>query len=193
MEINDFKPDKNLLKSYIVRYIIGITVGFISWAVPLLLIFIIYNLIDAFYIFLPFFIVIIVFLLFILIWLKMYYKSISYKITQNSIEWHRGVWFKTTSVVPFSKITNIDIIQGPIARHYKIGCLKIQTAGYSGQHASELFIVGVKNFKEVKQNLVDKIKFNIDLKESESKIKEKSTDQMILEEIIKIRKILEKK
>ena len=67
-------------------------------------------------------------LLFIAWWIGKYFSTIVYKFTDSDITWRRGVWFKSTGIVPYNRITNIDIIQGPVSRHFVISSLKIQTA-----------------------------------------------------------------
>lgn len=74
-------------------------------------------------------------LIFIAYWISKYYDTMVYKLTENEVVWRRGVWFKKTRIVPYNRITNIDITQGPIPRKLEIAALKIQTAGYSGQKA----------------------------------------------------------
>ncbi|MEM2082887.1 MAG: PH domain-containing protein [Nitrososphaerota archaeon] len=33
-----------------------------------------------------------------------------YKLTEDEIIWKRGVWFKSTGIVPYNRITNIDVV-----------------------------------------------------------------------------------
>ncbi len=81
----------------------------------------------------------------------------------EEIEWRRGVWFKNTGIIPYNRITNVDIAQGPIARMLNIGTLKIQTAGYSNPNqgwgtSSEITINGVGGFEELRHVMMDRVK-----------------------------------
>ena len=180
----EFKPDKDLKKVYYIYAIIIMVVSCFSWSISL--IFFTYWWISLF-INIP---VISVFIL-ILIWIPMYYNSISYKVDDEDVEYNRGVWFKNIGIVPYSKITNIDISQGPVARHYGFASLKIQTAGYSAQRQAEIKLSGIIEYQKLKKLIMDKVrehkKTPPEIPEEEEKI-----NQKILDEIIKIRKIMEK-
>jgi membrane protein YdbS with pleckstrin-like domain len=94
-----------------------------------------------------------VILLFIAYWIPRYYESISYVIDKNGLVAKRGVWFKKTSIVPYKKITNIDIVQGPLSRAFGVSSLKVQTAGYSAASASavEIKMEAIENPEEVRK------------------------------------------
>jgi len=47
---------------------------------------------------------------------RQHYRSMWYELREDEISWKRGVWFQTTSVVPYNRITNPDIKQGPVRR-----------------------------------------------------------------------------
>jgi membrane protein YdbS with pleckstrin-like domain len=69
-------------------------------------------------------------------WVGLYYKSMWYELREDEVSWKRGVWFRTTGIVPYNRITNIDIRQGPVMRVLGISTLAVQTAGYSGARPS---------------------------------------------------------
>ena len=128
-------------------------------------------------------------LLFIAWWIGKYFSTIVYKFTDSDITWRRGVWFKSTGIVPYNRITNIDIIQGPVSRHFGIASLKIQTAGYSAQHqaSAEIRIEGVEKFEEMREMLMGFIRGK---KPVAVETYESGSD--VLQELVKIRKLLEK-
>jgi membrane protein YdbS with pleckstrin-like domain len=39
----------------------------------------------------------------------------------------KGVWWRNKSFVPYNRITNVNIYQGPISRRFRLGKLSIQT------------------------------------------------------------------
>lgn len=179
----EFRPDKGLKKVYYIYAIIIMVISCFSWSIPLIFFI---NWWISLFINIP---IISVFIL-ILIWIPMYYNSISYKVDDEDVEYNRGVWFKNIGIVPYSKITNIDISQGPIARHYGFASLKIQTAGYSAQSRSEIKLSGIIEYQKLKKIIMDKVrehkKTPPEIPEEEEKINKK-----ILDEIIKIRKLME--
>ena len=130
------------------------------------------------------------------LWISKYYSSISYLFTENEIVIEKGVWWRRKSTVPYNRITNIDVVQGPISRRFGLGNVKIQTAGYSGGGGAvaEASIFGVKNFEEIKNFLTNLMKGRRPVAvEAEPKtLSQEETLREILAELKKIREILEK-
>ena len=142
------------------------------------------------------------FLLFLLavsaaaLWISKYYSSISYLFTENEIIIEKGVWWRRKSAVPYNRITNIDVVQGPISRRFGLGNVKIQTAGYSGGGGAvaEASIFGVKNFEEIKNFLINLMRGRrpVAVETEPETLSQEETLHEILAELKKIRKILEK-
>ncbi len=98
-------------------------------------------------------------LIFIAYWISKYYDTMLYKLTENEIVWRRGVWFKKTGIVPYNRITNVDIVLGPISRMLGIASLKIQTAGYSAPSRgfgslAEIRMDGMEQFEELRELII---------------------------------------
>jgi|GEM_PF-3595233 hypothetical protein len=95
-----------------------------------------------------------------------------------------------TGIVPYNRVTNIDITQGPISRILGIATLKIQTAGYSGQQArAEIRIEGMEQFEELRELIMGFVKGK---KPVAIETHEEDIELKILSELVKIRKLLEK-
>ncbi|MDO9325068.1 MAG: PH domain-containing protein [Methanoregula sp.] len=84
-------------------------------------------------------------------WTKLYYQSMWYELHEDEMRWKRGVWFRTTGIVPYNRITNLDLKQGPVMRWLKISSLSIQTAGYSGQSVPEIRIEAIEHAEELRE------------------------------------------
>jgi membrane protein YdbS with pleckstrin-like domain len=97
-------------------------------------------------------------LAFIIYWNPLYYRSVVYRLDNEEMSWKRGVWFRQTGIVPYNRITNVDISQGPLMRIYNISDLKIQTAGYSGQKNSEIAIKGIDNPEEIRDIILSYVR-----------------------------------
>ena len=54
--------------------------------------------------------------IFACIWAPLYYKSVVYHLNGTEMTWKRGVFFRKTGIVPYNRITNVDIVQGPVMR-----------------------------------------------------------------------------
>jgi hypothetical protein len=61
-----------------------------------------------------------------------YVHNFSYKITEDTIIINHGVFTKTRATIPFSRIQNINIVNGVFDRMFKTFTVKIETAGSSG-------------------------------------------------------------
>jgi len=128
-------------------------------------------------------------------WIPKYYDTLKYKLTQNEMVWRRGVWFRKTGIVPYNRITNIDIEQGPISRALGIGSLKIQTAGYSGAGGrsgkpAEIRIEGVVHFEELRETIMVFVRGR---KQVGTTGTFETGGDSVLGELVKIRKLLEKR
>lgn len=103
------------------------------------------------------------------VWAKLAWENYMYKLTDESLEIHRGVLWKVHSSIPYERIQNVDIVRGIIARIVGLSDLQIHTAGYSGaarvsvsegrlpglvpEKAEELRKLLIKKVKGVKQGL----------------------------------------
>lgn len=180
----EFKPAPQFKKLYYIYLMIGILFGVLTWYSPVLLF-------APIEVVLGISIPVLTILIFIAYWIPKYYDTMIYKLTENEIVWRRGVWFRKTGIVPYNRITNIDITQGPISRKLGIAALKIQTAGYSGQQArAEIKIEGVEQFEELREIIMRFVKCESPV--AVETYGEENINQKILNELVKIRKLLEK-
>ncbi len=180
----ELKPAPQFKKLYYIYLVLLILVGILTWYLPVLLF-------APFEVKLGISIPILAILIFIAYWIPKYYDTMVYKLTENEIVWRRGVWFKNTGIVPYNRITNIDITQGPISRELGIAALKIQTAGYSGQYArAEIRIEGMEQFEDLRELVMGFVKGKKPV--AVETYEEENIDLKILNELVKIRELLEK-
>ena len=148
----EFKPSPKLMKLYFTYYLFTIIIGFLPWYIPTVILAPPVASVPISLVFIPM-------IIFAGAWIPKYYNSIAYKLTEHEIIWRRGVWFKYTGIVPYNRITNIDIAQGPISRRLGIASLKIQTAGYSaGKARAELRLDGIERFEELRDLIMSFVK-----------------------------------
>jgi membrane protein YdbS with pleckstrin-like domain len=133
------------------------------------------------------------------IWVGMYYESMSYELRDDEINWKRGVWFRTTGIVPYNRITNLDVRQGPFMRMLRISNLAIQTAGYSGQAVPEIQIEAIEHAEELRELIRSQVRGYASHDDGTGNVKPipapsvTTTDQQILEEVQQIRSLLEQR
>ncbi len=87
------------------------------------------------------------------IWARLYYDSMWYELHDDEMRWKRGVIFRRTGIVPYNRVTNIDVKQGPVMRPLSISTVSIQTAGYSGKGVPEISIEGIVYAEELRELL----------------------------------------
>lgn len=121
-------------------------------------------------------------------WIPRYCTSMRYGLTGSEITWRRGVWFRTTGIVPYNRITNIDIVQGPVSRAFGIASLKIQTAGYSARGGAEIRMDGIERFEELRENIMSSVRGS---KPVAVETYAADAGARTLEELTKIRRLLE--
>ncbi|QSZ67952.1 PH domain-containing protein [Methanofollis aquaemaris] len=97
-------------------------------------------------------------IIFVAVWIPLYYQSIVYHLTDTEMTWKRGVWFRSTGIVPYNRITNVDIIQGPVMRLFGISNLRIQTAGYSAQAQAEIRILGIEEPEPLRELIMTQVR-----------------------------------
>jgi len=132
------------------------------------------------------------------IWVGLYYESMSYELREDEINWKRGIGFRTTGIVPYNRITNLDVRQGPLMRALGISSLAIQTAGYSGQAAPEIRIEAIEHAEELRELIRSQVRGCSSHDDGTGSPKPATspsrvpTDQQILAELQQIRSLLER-
>ncbi len=61
------------------------------------------------------------------------YRHWQYRIGDDALELRRGVWFRTTAAVPFHRIQQIDVEQGPLQRRHEVVTLRLRTAAAASE------------------------------------------------------------
>lgn len=137
-------------------------------------------------------------MLLILLWIPAFYKSLEYIIDSDSVKAKAGVFWRKNVTIPYIKVTNLDVTQGPIERIFDIGTIHVQTAGAGGQQGAkaEQKLVGIRNLDGLKDTIMERIRdYTIS---APDQVKEKITQQedaqifeRILKELKAIRQVLE--
>ncbi len=187
IKINEeFRPAPQFKKLYYIYLLLATVFGILTWYIPVLLL-------APFTVILGFLIPILAILIFVSYWIPKYYDTMLYKLTQNELIWRRGVWFKNTGIVPYNRITNIDIVQGPVSRSLGIASIKIQTAGYSGPagggRIAEITIEGMEQFEDLRELIMGFVRGK---KPIAVETYEEDINLKILDELVKIRELMQK-
>ena len=71
-------------------------------------------------------------------------RRLSARVTSNSVEIKKGVYFRKEITIPLNRITDVRLHDGPLMRFYGIRGIRVETAGQAGQNAgTEGDLVGV--------------------------------------------------
>ncbi len=151
MGTSTFQPEKELRTLWLVTWIIVCAIG-----TPVLLLLLLAN-VAVFGLLLMIWLLVMVL---VLLWIPAYYNSISYAIEDDAVRGQAGVFWKKYVTVPYTKITNIDIRQGPLERAFHIGTINLQTAGAGGSQGSraELRLMGIHQLEAVKETIRERIR-----------------------------------
>jgi len=196
-----FRPHVDMMRLYYSYLMIGVIVFGLSWIVPAIVVaLLMLPLADAFMVTAALLFPLLVVVGSTAYWIQKYYSSITYILTNDEIVVERGVWWKRKSFVPYNRITNINVVQGPVARRFGLGTVRVQTAGFSGGgsaggRVAEAVIMGIKNFEEIRNAIMDFVKRVRPVAvEAEAEAQApRGVDQQILNELRRIRKALESK
>jgi len=136
----------------------------------------------------------------IMVWIPAFYRSLGYEICSDSVKMRKGVIWKRRVTVPFPKITNVDVTQGPLQRAFNLGTIHVQTAGAGGAQGAraEMIFMGVRDLEGVKEKIMERVKGYIssrseEVKEKVAEVSDSAVLVRMLEELGAIREILEKK
>ncbi len=92
-------------------------------------------------------------------WAQRIYENYGYELAEDKINIESYFIWKKLVSIPYQKIQNVDIVQGPIARRYGVVDLLIQTAGMSGSAGAEGRIPAIspENATKLKDQILAKV------------------------------------
>jgi uncharacterized protein len=62
-------------------------------------------------------------------WPPVSYRYVSYRVDADGLEIRSGVYFRSVTTVPKSRVQHTDVSQGPLQRKYGLATLTVHTAG----------------------------------------------------------------
>jgi len=85
-----------------------------------------------------------------------YLANIHCTLTERTLDIKKGIWNKTESTIPLEKITDLQLFQGPIMRHFGLHGFKVETAGQSSEPGGSLVnLVGIVDTKGFRKAVLD--------------------------------------
>jgi len=86
-----------------------------------------------------------------------YYRSIHYTLSEDELVVRQGIITKSEKMIPYSKITNVELKRGPFDRLLGIGTLQVHTAGYSQQTNAEAVLGGIADWDAVRREVMARV------------------------------------
>jgi uncharacterized protein len=138
----------------------------------------------------------------VIIWIPAAFRVLEYGVDDEGVKMKGGVIWKKQVTVPYSKITNVDITQGPMQRYFNIGTVHVQTAGAGGQQGqkAELKMNGIRELEVVRDIIVKEVRSltytpvgDITKKETPTTPDSASVFENILTELREIKNLLVKR
>lgn len=86
---------------------------------------------------------------------KRYFDGLSCELTTTKLKFSKGVLVRVDKTIPLENIQDLTFIEGPILKAFGLSVLKIETAGSSGPHSSNMRLIGVENAREFRNNVLD--------------------------------------
>ena len=152
MEPVVLKPEKEQKTMWFIGWTVPFVIGLVLWVVLLLAVDkLIFGLCVVGWLIL---------MSLILLYIPAFYKSLEYIIDSDSVKMRKGVFWRKRVTVPYTKITNIDVTQGPIQRIFNIGTIHVQTAGAGGASGSqaELNLLGIGDTDGLKDTIMERVR-----------------------------------
>ncbi len=82
-------------------------------------------------------------------------ENLGCTLSERTLEIKKGILNKTESTIPLEKITDLQMFQGPIMRHFGLRGFKVETAGQSsGPGGSLVNIIGIVDAIEFRKSVL---------------------------------------
>jgi putative membrane protein len=120
---------------------------------------------------------------------KRFFENLKCELTDRHLEFKKGVLFKVEKTIPLENIQDLTFIENPLLKYLDLRILKIETAGHSNPHGSDMKLIGIvdsSNFKE-------KVLYQRNLLKTENRTNKKPTetnDNQIVDLLMEIKDIL---
>ena len=83
-------------------------------------------------------------------------ENLGCTLSERTLEIKKGILNKTESTIPLEKITDLQMFQGPIMRHFGLHGFKVETAGQSSPTGGALVnLIGIVDTKDFRQAVLD--------------------------------------
>lgn len=86
---------------------------------------------------------------------KRYYDNLECKLTTRHLIFSKGAFFMVEKTIPLENIQDLTFLQNPILNLLELRVLKIETAGSSNPHGSDMKLMGIVKAEEFKKQVLE--------------------------------------
>ena len=115
-----------------------------------------------------------------------YYNSLQCELTTRHLRFKKGAFNKVEKTIPLENIQDLTFIDNPILRWFDLRMLKIETAGSSNPHGSDMKLIGIMDTENFKEQVLEQREVLISRKKGDdipSSAVSSSLDTQLLTEI----------
>lgn len=128
---------------------------------------------------------------FLLIWLlglgqyvsKRYYENLKCKLTTRHLIFSKGAFFMVEKTIPLENIQDLTFLQNPILNLLELRVLKIETAGSSNPHGSDMKLMGIVEAEEFKKQVLEQRELLMRKPDMDNTVPEENESLEVLREI----------
>jgi putative membrane protein len=85
---------------------------------------------------------------------RRYYENLKCDLTERHLIFNKGTFFKVEKTIPLENIQDLTFLQNPILNLLELKILKIETAGGSNPHGSDMKLIGIIEADTFKQKVL---------------------------------------
>ena len=103
--------------------------------------------------------------------------------TNRHLIFSKGAFFKVEKTIPLENIQDLTFLQNPILNLLELRVLKIETAGGSNPHGSDMKLIGINEAEKFKQQVLEQRELLVRKPETEKVVSSKDESLEVLREI----------
>ena len=86
-------------------------------------------------------------------WLPLWAGALRYSLDDKALRVEQGRLFKSRKSIPLEKITDLELVQGPLLRYFDMWIINVQTAS-TGSQSPEATLIGLVNPEQVREEIL---------------------------------------
>ena len=114
---------------------------------------------------------------------RRYYENLKCQLTNRHLIFSKGAFFKVEKTIPLENIQDLTFLQNPILNLLELRVLKIETAGGSNPHGSDMKLIGINEAEKFKQQVLEQRELLVRKPETEKVVSSKDESLEVLREI----------